>query len=92
MVLCALITVRNDYPFSAEHIAYTPVCNGKEIGFPLLHYHVSRNYCAVCCSFSDVCSFWQLAIKCMSQEDVSVLYITQAQEMEKQGKYKEAER
>lgn len=34
----------------------------------------------------------KLAIKCMSQEDVSVLYITQAQEMEKQGKYKEAER
>jgi len=28
----------------------------------------------------------------MSQEDVSVLYITLAQEMEKQGKYKEAER
>ncbi|POI27903.1 hypothetical protein CIB84_008347, partial [Bambusicola thoracicus] len=34
----------------------------------------------------------KLAIKCMSQEDVSVLYVTQAQEMEKQGKYKEAER
>uniref|UniRef100_A0A8C0FR79 Intraflagellar transport protein 172 homolog n=1 Tax=Bubo bubo TaxID=30461 RepID=A0A8C0FR79_BUBBB len=34
----------------------------------------------------------KLAVKCMSQEDVSVLYITQAQEMEKQGKYKEAER
>ncbi|OPJ79336.1 intraflagellar transport 172-like protein [Patagioenas fasciata monilis] len=33
----------------------------------------------------------KLAIKCMSREDVSVLYITQAQEMEKQGKYKEAE-
>lgn len=42
--------------------------------------------------FSPVCSFWQLALKCMSQEDVTVLYITQAQEMEKQGKYKEAER
>ncbi|XP_063277854.1 intraflagellar transport protein 172 homolog isoform X3 [Prinia subflava] len=34
----------------------------------------------------------KLAVKCMSQEDVSVLYITQAQEMERQGKYKEAER
>ncbi|XP_062344303.1 intraflagellar transport protein 172 homolog isoform X2 [Cinclus cinclus] len=34
----------------------------------------------------------KLALKCMSQEDVSVLYITQAQEMERQGKYKEAER
>uniref|UniRef100_A0A8C4VU35 Intraflagellar transport protein 172 homolog n=1 Tax=Gopherus evgoodei TaxID=1825980 RepID=A0A8C4VU35_9SAUR len=34
----------------------------------------------------------KLATKCMRQEDVSVLYITQAQEMEKQGKYKEAER
>uniref|UniRef100_A0A2K6G5V0 Intraflagellar transport protein 172 homolog n=1 Tax=Propithecus coquereli TaxID=379532 RepID=A0A2K6G5V0_PROCO len=29
---------------------------------------------------------------CMRPEDVSVLYITQAQEMEKQGKYREAER
>lgn len=34
----------------------------------------------------------QLASKCMKPEDVSVLYITQAQEMERQGKYKEAER
>nr|XP_020664000.1 intraflagellar transport protein 172 homolog [Pogona vitticeps] len=34
----------------------------------------------------------KLASKCMRPEDVSVLYITQAQEMERQGKYKEAER
>ena len=34
----------------------------------------------------------QLAMKCMRPEDVSALYITQAQEMEKQGKYREAER
>ncbi|XP_077008571.1 intraflagellar transport protein 172 homolog isoform X7 [Tamandua tetradactyla] len=34
----------------------------------------------------------KLAMKCMRPEDVSVLYITQAQEMEKQGKYREAER
>ena len=34
----------------------------------------------------------QLAMKCMQPEDVSVLYITQTQEMEKQGKYREAER
>ncbi|XP_072782279.1 intraflagellar transport protein 172 homolog isoform X2 [Taeniopygia guttata] len=34
----------------------------------------------------------KLALKCMSREEVAVLYITQAQEMEKQGKYKEAER
>lgn len=34
----------------------------------------------------------QLASKCMKPEDVSVLYITQAQELERQGKYKEAER
>lgn len=74
-------------------MAYTPGRNGKEVGFPLFfHYHVSRNCCAACCSFSHVCSFWQLAVKCMSQEDVSVLYVTQAQEMEEQGKYKEAER
>lgn len=46
------------------------------------------------------CAWWeptwvpcsQLAMKCMRPEDVSVLYITQAQEMEKQGKYREAER
>ncbi|KAH0622981.1 hypothetical protein JD844_025935 [Phrynosoma platyrhinos] len=34
----------------------------------------------------------KLASKCMRPEDVSVLYITRAQEMEHQGKYKEAER
>lgn len=34
----------------------------------------------------------QLASKCMRPEDVSVLYITQAQEMERQGKFREAER
>ncbi|XP_069461553.1 intraflagellar transport protein 172 homolog isoform X2 [Ambystoma mexicanum] len=34
----------------------------------------------------------KLATKCMKQEDVSVLYITQAQELEKKGKLKEAER
>uniref|UniRef100_A0A7N5KMR4 Intraflagellar transport protein 172 homolog n=1 Tax=Ailuropoda melanoleuca TaxID=9646 RepID=A0A7N5KMR4_AILME len=34
----------------------------------------------------------KLAMKCMRPEDVSVVYITQAQEMEKQGKYREAER
>ncbi|KAJ7341442.1 hypothetical protein JRQ81_005540 [Phrynocephalus forsythii] len=34
----------------------------------------------------------KLASLCMRPEDVSVLYITQAQEMERQGKYKEAER
>lgn len=38
------------------------------------------------------CVSWQLATKCMRPEDVSVLYVTQAQEMEKQGRYKEAER
>ncbi|XP_016326231.1 intraflagellar transport protein 172 homolog [Sinocyclocheilus anshuiensis] len=34
----------------------------------------------------------KLAVKCMSQEDVSTLYISRAQELEKEGKYKEAER
>ncbi|XP_069742704.1 intraflagellar transport protein 172 homolog isoform X3 [Narcine bancroftii] len=34
----------------------------------------------------------KLAMKCMKQEDVAVLYINQAQELEKKGKYKEAER
>uniref|UniRef100_A0A8C8SPN1 Intraflagellar transport protein 172 homolog n=1 Tax=Pelusios castaneus TaxID=367368 RepID=A0A8C8SPN1_9SAUR len=34
----------------------------------------------------------KLATQCMRQEDVTVFYITQAREMEKQGKYREAER
>ncbi|CAJ0966968.1 unnamed protein product [Ranitomeya imitator] len=33
-----------------------------------------------------------LAVKCMNPEDVSVLYISQAKEQEKQGHYREAER
>lgn len=39
-----------------------------------------------------LCVSAQLAMKCMRPEDVSVVYLTQAQEMEKQGKYREAER
>ncbi|XP_051954406.1 intraflagellar transport protein 172 homolog [Xyrauchen texanus] len=34
----------------------------------------------------------KLAVKCMTQEDVSALYISRAQEFEIEGKYKEAER
>ncbi|XP_070555163.1 intraflagellar transport protein 172 homolog [Ptychodera flava] len=34
----------------------------------------------------------RLAVTCMKQEDVAVLYITQAQQMEAQGKFREAER
>ncbi|XP_030627149.1 intraflagellar transport protein 172 homolog [Chanos chanos] len=34
----------------------------------------------------------KLAIKCMTPEEVSALYISRAQELEKEGKYKEAER
>ena len=36
--------------------------------------------------------FPQLAVQCMTQEEVAVIYISQAQELEAQGKYKEAER
>ena len=36
--------------------------------------------------------FSQLAVQCMTQEEVAVIYISQAQELEAQGKYKEAER
>ena len=36
--------------------------------------------------------FAQLAVQCMKPEEVAVLYISQAQELEAQGKYKEAER
>uniref|UniRef100_UPI003AACFFE7 intraflagellar transport protein 172 homolog isoform X1 n=1 Tax=Centroberyx gerrardi TaxID=166262 RepID=UPI003AACFFE7 len=34
----------------------------------------------------------KLAVKCMTEEDVSALYISRAQELERDGKYKEAER
>ncbi|XP_026856898.2 intraflagellar transport protein 172 homolog isoform X1 [Electrophorus electricus] len=34
----------------------------------------------------------KLAVKCMSQEEVSALYISRAKELEKEGKYNEAER
>lgn len=36
--------------------------------------------------------FVKLAVQCMTQEEVAVIYISQAQELEAQGKYKEAER
>jgi len=36
--------------------------------------------------------FLKLAVQCMTQEEVAVIYISQAQELEAQGKYKEAER
>ena len=36
--------------------------------------------------------FSQLAVQCMKPEEVAVLYISQAQALESQGKYKEAER
>uniref|UniRef100_A0A8C9QX79 Intraflagellar transport protein 172 homolog n=1 Tax=Scleropages formosus TaxID=113540 RepID=A0A8C9QX79_SCLFO len=34
----------------------------------------------------------KLAVKCMSREDVTALYVSRAQELEKDGKFKEAER
>lgn len=34
----------------------------------------------------------QLAVTCMSQEEVSELYVSRAQQMEEEGQYKEAER
>lgn len=34
----------------------------------------------------------QLALKCMSKEEVTELYVKRAQEMERDGKFKEAER
>lgn len=83
------VTVTNDCPFFAEHIAEIPVCQiGRKYVFPF--FTVTCQEIAV--PFSPMCSFWQLALKCMSREEVAVLYITQAQEMERQGKYKEAER
>ena len=36
--------------------------------------------------------YLKLAVQCMTQEEVAVIYISQAQELEAQGKYKEAER
>ena len=34
----------------------------------------------------------QLAVKCMTEEEVTSLYVSRAQELEKDGKFKEAER
>lgn len=34
----------------------------------------------------------QLAVKCMTEEEVMTLYISRAQELERDGKFKEAER
>ena len=34
----------------------------------------------------------QLAVKCMTEEEVMALYIGKAQELERDGKFKEAER
>ena len=34
----------------------------------------------------------QLAVSCMKPEDIGTLYISQAQDMESEGKYREAER
>lgn len=34
----------------------------------------------------------QLAVKCMTEEEVTALYVSRAQELERDGKFKEAER
>lgn len=34
----------------------------------------------------------QLAVECMTEEEVMALYISRAQELERDGKFKEAER
>ena len=34
----------------------------------------------------------QLAVKCMTEEEVMALYLSRAQELERDGKFKEAER
>lgn len=41
-------------------------------------------------SFGVFC--WQLAVKCMTEEEVMALYVSRAQELERDGKFKEAER
>lgn len=38
------------------------------------------------------CIFLQLAVECMTEEEVMALYISRAQELERDGKFKEAER
>lgn len=34
----------------------------------------------------------QLAVECMTEEEVMALYVSRAQELERDGKFKEAER
>ena len=41
----------------------------------------------------NLCLFClQLAVKCMTEEEVMALYLSRAQELERDGKFKEAER
>lgn len=37
-------------------------------------------------------SYLQLAVECMTEEEVKALYVSRAQELERDGKFKEAER
>lgn len=37
-------------------------------------------------------SYLQLAVECMTEEEVMALYVSRAQELERDGKFKEAER
>lgn len=52
-------------------------------GRPRLLASIKRGISACCL---------QLAVTCMSQEEVSELYVSRAQQMEEEGQYKEAER
>lgn len=52
-------------PFSAEHIVYTPVCNGKEIGFPLFFPTTYQEIAVQCAVVSPTCvpfGSWQSSV------------------------------
>lgn len=79
------------------HLGFFLNSNHEQFTFKLslITSHLHLNYYVSFCSpllFSLCPSPTQLAVKCMTQEDVSALYISRAQELEKEGKYKEAER
>ena len=49
-----------------------------------------RCWCSL--QLTGLCVCPQLAEECMSADEVSALYLSRAQDLEKEGKYKEAER
>jgi intraflagellar transport protein 172 len=63
---------------------------------PRGRYYVTANATKAAIAMYNNVGKWEdahrLASTCMQQEEVSTLYITQAQDLESKGRYKEAEK